>query len=113
MIKSFSMIKRKSDLTQDKFLQYWRETHGPLAAKAVPGFRKYIQWHPVKVSGPGVQVPIDGIAEFWWDNLESLENYLSWRQSEEARVLKQDEEKFIDTSQLAKFYGKEHVIVEL
>ena len=112
MIKSFSMIKRKSDLSQDEFLQYWREKHAPLAVNIVPGLRQYVQCHPVKVRGPGVQFAVDGISQIWWDNLETLQNYLSWRQSEKGKVLKEDEEIFIDTSQLARFYGKEHIVVE-
>jgi len=112
MIKSFTLIKRISDLTQKEFLQYWREEHGPLVAKIVPRFRKYAQCHPVKVSGPGVQSGLDGIAQMWWDTLESFQDYLSWRQSEKGIVLKQDEVKFIDTNQLTRFWGKEHLIVE-
>jgi len=112
VIISFTMIKRRSDLNQDEFLKYWREEHGPLVVNIVPGFRKYAQCHPVKGRVPGVQSTLDGIAQMWWDNLESFQNYLSWRQSEKGKVLKQDEEKFIDTNQLARFCGKEHIIAE-
>ena len=112
MIKSFTLIKRISDLTQKEFLQYWREEHGPLVAKIVPGFRKYVQCHPVEMNVPGIQSGLDGIVQMWWENLESLQGYLNWRQSDEAKTLKHDEEKFIDTSQLTRFYGKEHVSAE-
>ena len=107
MIKSFTFLKKKASLTQEEFLRYWKEKHGPLAAGVVPGLRKYIQCHPV----PGVESEIDGIVELWWDSLESHRSFLSWRQSEEARVLREDEEKFIDTSQMFRFLAEEHVIV--
>jgi uncharacterized protein (TIGR02118 family) len=110
MIKCFFMIKKKINFTQEEFLRYWKEKHGPLAAKAIPGLKKYVQYHPVEV--PGVEFKIDGIAEIWWDNLQSLENYLAWRRSAEAKVLIADEEKFVDTSQSIRFFAEEQVIVE-
>lgn len=110
MIKYFAMIKRKDGLTQSEFLHHWKERHGPLAAKVIPGFKKYIQCHPIKVTG--IEFSVDGIAEIWWENLESLQNYFLWRQSDEAIVLKKDEEEFMDTSQTVRFIAEEHVIAE-
>ena len=95
-------------MTQEEFLRYWKEKHGPLAAKVLPGLRKYVQSHPV----PGFESDIDGIVELWWESPESLKHYLSWRQTEEAKELKEDEEKFVDTSQWVRFVAEEHVIVE-
>jgi uncharacterized protein (TIGR02118 family) len=110
MIKSFAMLKKKASFTQEEFLRYWKEKHGPLAAKVIPGLRKYVQHHPIKIAG--VEFKIDGIAEIWWDDLQSLENYFAWRRSAEAKVLIADEEKFIDASQTIRFFAEEHVIVE-
>ena len=108
MIKSLTFLKKKPGMTQEEFLRYWKETHGPLAAKVVPGLRKYVQSHPV----PGFESDIDGIVELWWDNPEAFRSFLSWRQTEEAKVLKEDEEKFVDTSQWVRFVAEEHLIVE-
>ena len=110
MIKSFTILKKKTGLTQQDFCRYWKEEHGPLAARVVPGLRKYVQCHPVGLHG--IEFAMDGIVEIWWDNLKSLQNYFIWRQSEEARVLIEDEEKFIDTSQMIRFFAEEQVIVE-
>jgi hypothetical protein len=89
MVKSFTFIKKKAGLTQEEFLRYWKEKHGPLAARVVPGLRKYIQCHP-----------------------ESHRSFLTWRQSEEAKILREDEEKFIDTSKWVRFVAEEHIIVD-
>ncbi len=110
MIKSFAILKKKAGLTQKEFCRYWREEHGPLAAKVIPGLRKYVQCHPVKL--PGFEFAMDGIVELWWDDVKSLQNYFIWRQSEEASVLIEDEKKFIDTSQMVRFFAEEHIIVE-
>ena len=107
MIKSLTFLKRKPGITQEEFLRHWKEKHGPLAAKVVPGLRRYVQSHPA----PGFESDIDGIVELWWDSPESFKYYLSWRQTEEAKVLKEDEERFVDTSQWIRFVAEEHVIV--
>jgi uncharacterized protein (TIGR02118 family) len=110
MIKTCSILRRKPGLTSEEFLRYWKEEHGPLAAKVIPGMRKYVQNHPLKT--PGVEFDIDGIVEIWWDNLEALQSYLAWRQTEEAKVLIEDENKFIDKNGLQRFWAVEHVIVD-
>ena len=92
MIKSLTFLKRKPGLSREEFLRHWKEKHGPLAAKVVPGLKKYVQCHPV----PGIESDIDGIVELWWDSPESFQAFLSWRQSDAAKVLKEDEEKFVE-----------------
>jgi uncharacterized protein (TIGR02118 family) len=108
MIKSLTFLKRKPGLSREEFLTYWKEKHGPLAAKVVPGLKKYVQCHPV----PGFQSDIDGIVELWWDSPESFQAFLSWRQSDAAQVLKADEEQFVDTSRWVRFVAEEHLILE-
>jgi uncharacterized protein (TIGR02118 family) len=110
MIKSFAILKKKDSLSQDEFVRYWKEKHGPLVAKVIPGMKKYIQHHPVRV--PGVEYEISGIAELWWDDVESIQKYLKWRQSEEAKVLIEDEKQFIKPGQILRIYTEEQVIVE-
>jgi uncharacterized protein (TIGR02118 family) len=110
MVKSFGIVRRKPSLTPGEYERYWKESHGPLAAKVIPGLRKYIQNHGIKM--PGLEIDIDGISEIWWDNIEALQNYLTWRQTEDAKVLIEDEKKFIDTSRTQRFFAVEHVVVE-
>jgi uncharacterized protein (TIGR02118 family) len=110
MIKSFTLGKRKPGLTQEEYLVYLKEKHGPLAAKVIPGLRKYAQNHPIILSG--FEPEFDNITEMWWDSVEALQNYLNWRQSEEAKVLIEDEKKFSDPSKRIRFFALEHIIVE-
>ena len=108
MIKSSTFLKRKPGVSREEFLRHWKEVHGPLATKVVPGLIKYVQCHPT----PGFESDIDGIVELWWDSPEAFRHFLSWRQSDEANVLKEDEEKFVDTSQWIRFVAEEHLIME-
>ena len=108
MIKSLTFLKKKPGLSKEEFLRYWKEKHGPLAARVVPGLKKYVQCHPV----PGFESDIDGIVELWWDSSEAFQAFLSWRQTDAAQVLKDDEDQFVDTSRWVRFVAEEHLIVE-
>lgn len=76
MIKVLSLLTRKPGLTHEQFVKHWLEIHGPLA-HAVPGVRRYVQSHIVGTRSrpdiPDTQVEIDGFAELWYDDMESLE----------------------------------------
>ncbi len=104
------MARRLPHLTQDEYLRYWKEKHGPLAAKVIPGVRKYVQNHPIQI--PGLEFDIDGLSQMWWDDLASLQNYFRWRQTDEAKVLIEDELKFSDPDRKLRFFGVEHIILE-
>ena len=114
MIKYFGVIKRKNGLTREEFLQHWKEIHGPLfVSKNVAGLRKYVQNHPAKVTGRGADTDIDGIAEFWFDDVESAQAFFQWLiSSDEAKDLREDTKLFIDFKESPIFIGEEHVFKE-
>ncbi len=109
MIKLISLIYKKPGLTDEEFHRYWQEAHGPLAAKVIPGLRKYTQNHLVKL--PGVTYEGDGFAEIWFDHSEAYKRYVTWRQSDDAKVLLDDEDAFIDRSRTVRYVVEEHVII--
>lgn len=110
MLKLIALISRKSGLTDEEFYKYWKEKHGPLAAKTIPGLRKYIQNHLVRL--PGIKYDGDGFVELWFDNLEAYEKFLTWRQSDGAKVLLDDEDKFMDRSKIVRYVVEEHIIIK-
>ena len=110
MLKLIALISRKSGLSDEEFYKYWKEKHGPLAAKTIPGLRKYIQNHLVRL--PGIKYDGDGFVELWFDNLEAYEKFLTWRQSDGAKVLQDDEDKFMDRSKLVRYVVEEHIIIK-
>ena len=75
MIKSISLLTRKDGWTHAEFVRHWLEVHAPLA-HAVPGLRRYVQSHIVEERRrpdiPSIDVDIDGIAELWYDDRESM-----------------------------------------
>ena len=110
MIKSFTIARRLPSLTRAEYLRYWKEKHAPLAARVIPGVRKYVQNHPIII--PGFEFEIDGITEMWWDSIEAYQEYLAWRQTDEAKVLLEDEKKFSDGTRRQRFLAMEHLVLE-
>jgi uncharacterized protein (TIGR02118 family) len=90
MIKSIIVAHRKPGMTREEYNDHWLNTHGPLAARLIPGVRKYVQNHIVEI--PGMEFEGDGIVEMWYDDVEA------WRKSLAAvmasRELAEDAAKF-------------------
>jgi len=109
MFKRIILLKRKPGITQEEFSKYWREHHASLAARVIPGLKKYVQNHP---RGSSTKGEIGGIAELWFDDLESAEYAGVWRETDAARELREDESKFIDmTIQWVRLVAEEYVVM--
>ncbi len=106
MIKSIVVAHRKAGLTREEFSRYWLEEHAPLAAKLMPGVRRYVQNHFIAI--PGMEFEGDGIVETWYDDVAS------WQKSMEAirasKELAEDGAKFCDLRNAKMWLVEEHVI---
>ena len=95
MIKSLSLLTRKPGMTHEQFVRHWLEVHGPLAHK-VPGIRRYVQSHILEERTrpdiPSTDVEIDGVAELWYDDRDSMKRALA---TPEAKALYADGALFI------------------
>jgi uncharacterized protein (TIGR02118 family) len=105
MVKVIALLKRRSDLTHEQFLKYWRETHAPLALKLFPGLRKYV--HNYCAPSPLGEPAFDGVAEIWVDDVETLNAFTS---SEEGKKVNEDEQRFIDHSQMVVLFVEEKTV---
>jgi hypothetical protein len=111
MIKTYSITLREGNqLPDENLLRYWKENHAPLAAKIIPGVRKYIQSHPTEI--PGFVSDVARIAETWWDSVEAYQEYQKWRQTEAAKVLIADEQK-MSASRRLRFIAEENIVLDL
>ena len=111
MIKTYAIALREGNqLPDEKLLRYWKENHAPLAAKIIPGARKYIQCHPFEV--PGFQSDVARIAEMWWDTVKSFQDYQEWRKTEAAKPLLADEQK-MSASRRLRFVAEEYTVLDL
>ncbi len=109
MVKLIYVITRKPGMTVEEFQRYWRETHGPIAAR-IPGVRRYVQCHTLPELYGGDQQPAyDGAAELWFDDLESMR--LAFR-SPEVEAARENERHFIDHTRSAVIVTEEKPVVE-
>lgn len=109
MIKSLSLLVRKEGLTHEEFVDHWVNVHAPLA-RAVPGLRRYVLTHLLaertRADLPSIEGEIDGIAELWYDDLESMQHANA---SPEARRLHADGATFI--GRIKMFTTREQTII--
>ena len=76
MIRIEFPLRRKPGMSRKDFQAYWRDIHGPLAARHSTnlGIHRYIQLHtlddPINdalaEARGGMEEPYDGVAELWW-----------------------------------------------
>lgn len=108
MIKSIVVAHRKPGMSRAEFSDYWKNQHGPLAARLIPGVRRYVQNHLVMI--PGMEYEGDGVVEMWYDDVEA------WQKSLEAikanRELAEDGAKFCDLRNANVWIVEEHVMLE-
>ena len=121
MIHLMFCLRRLPHLSREAFQDYWRNTHGPLVASVAETLqiRRYVQLHsfstetnaPTRASRDAPP-EYDGVAELWFDSLESL---AANGQREEARaagaLLLEDERRFIDLARSPLWWGEEKPIV--
>ncbi len=94
MVKVMALLKRKNGITLEEFSRYWRETHAPLALKTLPGLRRYVQNHALRLSKG--EPPFDGVAEIWLDDMQSWRDMVAFMGTEGGRAIREDEERFLD-----------------
>ena len=109
MVKVIVMLKKKDGLTQEEFLRYWEQEHGPLVMKLLPGVKRYVQNHAVRPA-LGRELQIDGIVELWFEDTESSRAAADFIKSDEGKAIRDDEDKFLDRSKMVFFTAEEKVI---
>jgi uncharacterized protein (TIGR02118 family) len=108
MIKWIGLIKRKPGITEQAFSKYWKDIHAAVVLKNMPGVVRYIQNHRIKINE--YDSAWDGIVELWFEDLESFRSMSRWYLSEAGKILRDDEDKFIDRSKTIDMICEEAVI---
>ena len=75
MIKSLSLLTRKSAMSRDEFRRVWVGEHAPLV-HAVPQVRRYVLSfvleEPTRPDVPTQKMNVDAVAELWYDDMAAL-----------------------------------------
>jgi hypothetical protein len=122
MIKLVYVIRKRNDVSDKDFHEYWLKKHGPLVRSFADSMRakKYVQSHTV-FEDAGKQIrgtrkmteTYDVITEVWWETLEDFNSVGDpAKRAEAARALLEDEAKFIDFERSSIFLTEEHEIFD-
>jgi len=91
-VKNIEFVHHRPDLAIDRFQQYWREVHGPIAAR-IPQIRRYVQSHARASAYAGGRTPVsDGLAITWFDDTTAMRAAAT---TEEYRRTRADEPNFL------------------
>ncbi len=107
LTKIIALIYRKAGVSREQFLSYWMNTHGPLMLQMAPGLLHYTQNVPM-TTADNPEEP-DGVAELWFEDMDALEEYLTWRNTTDAAELRTDEDLFQDSRLTRRYVVEEHV----
>lgn len=122
MVKLVFCLRRREGMSQEEFLAYWLDNHGPLVRSHAETLRirRYVQLHPLETSAAadalrGVRKgpePFDGVAELWFDSEADI---AAAGGSDAARAaataLLEDERRFIDLERSPIWLHAEHAVL--
>ena len=121
MIKLTFCLVRLPHLTREQFQDYWKTTHAPLVASVAETLqiRRYVQLHSLpEAANAGTRQSrnappeYDGVAELWFDSLESVAANGQRPEAQAAgALLLEDERRFIDLPKSPLWWGEEKPIV--
>jgi uncharacterized protein (TIGR02118 family) len=98
-IKVFSFLKRKAGTSEKQFLEFWRETYGPLLTSR-DAFKQhvngYLQNHsiPGNPLGVGTTSVFDGVDEMWFQDVEAVKHF--YGSPEILKAITENQAKFAD-----------------
>jgi uncharacterized protein (TIGR02118 family) len=92
MVKNIEIGDRKPGMSTKQFHDYWRNTHGPIAAK-ISVIKRYVQSHTLMSEYDKEDPPAyDGVAETWFDDTAAMRQGAT---TPEYAATRADEENFL------------------
>jgi hypothetical protein len=105
MVKLFSLLRKRSDLSDGQFVAHWRNVHGELA-KDIERLQRYIQNRRVDDPDLGLgEGAFEGIAEVWFEDVRAAVGmgedpaYLRGCRQDEPNFLEVDDMGFVVTEE--------------
>jgi uncharacterized protein (TIGR02118 family) len=106
-VKNIEFVNRRPGMALDPFRSYWRDAHGPLAAK-IPSIRRYEQNHlALGEYQKGASPPYDGLAVTWFASTAEMR---SGAATAEYAATRADEAHFLLEGHLPIIITREQVV---
>ena len=107
-VKNIEFVNRRPGMDLEPFRAYWRERHGPLAA-TIPVLVRYEQNHlAMRAYAAGAKPAYDGLAITWFASTADMKRGTL---TEEYRLTREDETRFLPDGHLPIIITREHVIM--
>jgi len=107
-VKNIEFVNRRPGMALEPFRAYWRDVHGPLAAK-IPGIRRYEQNHLALTEYENGRSPIyDGFAVTWFASTADMKKGTT---TPEYLATRADEARFLPDGHLPIIITREHFVV--
>ena len=108
MINAITIIKKKQELTYEKFQNYWKNEHAEIVTRS-PLVGTYVQSHPIYNDELTFEDTIDGIAEIWFEDTNAMRSLAA---TKEYKDIQDDEKVFIDGSAVRLIIAEDIITVE-
>jgi uncharacterized protein (TIGR02118 family) len=106
-VKNIEFVNRRPGMRLDAFRAYWRDVHGPLAAR-IPVIQRYEQNHLIlSVYEQCPSPPYDGLAITWFASTADMKRGTA---SPEYAATRADEPHFLGDGHLPIIITREHVL---
>ncbi len=106
-VKNIEFVNRRPGMALQAFRSYWRNIHGPLAAK-IPVIRRYEQNHLALSEYQNGPPPYDGLAITWFASTADMR---SGTTTPEYTATRADESHFLPDGHLPIIITREHVVL--
>ena len=108
MINAITIIKKKQNLTYEKFQNYWKNEHAKIVTRS-PLVGTYVQSHPIYNDKLTCEDTVDGIAEIWFEDTNAMRTLAA---TKEYKDIQDDEKVFIDGSAVRLIIAEDIITVE-
>ncbi|AYJ85159.1 EthD family reductase (plasmid) [Sphingomonas paeninsulae] len=115
MLKAIVLLKRKTDITVDQFIDHYENRHVPLVREVLPTIGKYVRNYLDTTSvssnrqdGDAPSPYFDVITELWFNDDTAYQGFIdALADPEVSRRLQEDEDRFLDRSIVQTYAVKE------
>ncbi len=112
MVKLFAMLRRRSEMSAEEFVEHWRDHHGPLIAgeptlaRHIVRYEQHVRHLPDAISGTD---GVDGVAVQWFRSIDDFVGFIS--EPAYAELIAPDEQRFLDMSRVEYVITEEPTVV--
>jgi uncharacterized protein (TIGR02118 family) len=109
MVKLITIVKRKSGITRDEFIEHWKHVHARLAIEDKSFWsrvRKYVQNYVTSTDGG--RAAWDGVVELWFDSQAELDAAFAGQETKEGLIA--DLDNFIDHASIISVVTEENIV---